>query len=597
MHPSFLEFFRRASNSHEHQKIMNIEPLFFRALDGARLCGVWRWSTPTPNNCWIICPPFAEEEKSAHRTLVELADSLVAQGDAVLFFAYGGIGDSEGEFSAASLTSWSEDILDACNYSRARYPQSTLGLIGLRLGASLAAQVGEQTSVDNLILIEPILRGRSFLMQLGARKKLRAMMTEEEGGSQKSEVRSQNAKFEDLDGWPLGATLREELKVLDLSSHPPKIKGGVLALQVSSREQISPALEQFARALNEGASTQAVVMPPFWNRLDHLDSTPLIEAVAKFETQKSPQEIHSHALPISEIKDEIFTLENPSSQTLVAIHQRSKIKNQKSKIKNQSPQLLFLHGWTGYRTGPHQMLVGASRHFAEAEYSGLRFDFAGRGDSEGDAKLTTLATMADDAREMIRYLRDENPLAPIVLVGLCSGCEVAFAVADEAGVSGLMLWSAPVFAAGQSSERMARKRSTHLKDYARKMMRPATWAKVLSGRLDVKGVRKVIGQGGGEEHKNIESGEAGHLPKGWREDAMQRFSKVRVPSLLIYGTADPTTEEALAWHRGQLRVEPEIHLVDGANHSYYGLDWESEVFAASEKWLSRHFSFLPEADD
>jgi len=558
---------------------MKIEPLFFQSQNGRRLCGVWRASTPAPGNCWIICPPFAEEEKSAHRTLVELADSLFAKGDAVLGFAYSGTGDSDGEFENASLTNWCEDILNACEYSRARHPQSALGLIGLRLGASLAAQVAEQIGADNIILIEPILRGRSFLMQLGARKKLRAMMTEEEGGSQKAEVRSQDAKFEDLDGWPLGETLREELRVLDLSSHPPKIKGGVLALQVSPREQISPALEQFARALNEGASTQAVVMPPFWNRLDHVDSSPLIEAVANFETQKSSEEIHSHALPISEIKGEIITLQNPAAQTLVAIHQKSKVKDQRSK-------LLFLHGWTGYRTGPHQMLVRASRHFAGAEYSGLRFDFAGRGDSEGDAKLTTLATMADDARAMIRYLREENPHAPIVLVGLCSGCEVAFAVADEVGVSGLMLWSAPVFAAGQSSERLARKRSTHLKDYARKMLRPATWAKVLSGRVDVKGIGKVVGQGGGEEQKNIESGEAGHLPSGWRDDAMQRFSKVRLPSLLVYGTADPTTEEALAWHRGQLRVAPEIHLVDGANHSYYGLDWEAEVFAASEKWLS-----------
>ncbi len=107
------------------------------------------------------------------------------------------------------------------------------------------------------------------------------------------------------------------------------------------------------------------------------------------------------------------------------------------------------------------------------------------------------------------------------MAGLCSGCEVAFAVADEPGVGGLMLWSAPVFAALQTGERVARKRSTHLRDYARKMLKPATWAKVLSGRLDVKGVGKVVAQGGGEEHKNQESEEAGHLPIGWRDDAME----------------------------------------------------------------------------
>lgn len=569
----------------------HIEPLFFHAHDGTRLCGVWRTNPDqlAPKHCWVICPPFAEEEKSAHRTLVELADSLVAKGDAVLFFAYSGTGDSDGEFANASLTAWCEDILNACEFARARYPQSIPGLIGLRLGASLAAQVGEQIAIQNLILIEPILRGRSFLMQLGARKKLRAMITDDEAGNASTDNATENlkpktreSKFEDMDGWALGEKMREELRALDLNTHPPRIKGGVLCLQVSPREQVSPAVEQFARALNEAAIARAVVMPPFWNRLDHVDSAPLIAAAANFETHDLPIKHHaiSHALPIFEDANNAFTLPNPSQQTLVGIHQ-------KPKTPTSKPQLLFLHGWTGYRTGPHQMLARAARHFADAEYSGLRFDFAGRGDSEGDAAITTLATMADDARAMIGLLQKENPAAPIVVVGLCSGCEVAFAVADEPGVSGLILWSAPVFAAGQSSERIARKRSTHLKDYARKMLRPATWGKVLSGRLDLKGVRKVIGQGGGEEFKNSESGEAGHLPPGWREDAMRRFEKVRLPSLLIYGTSDPTTQEALAWHRGQLRVAPEIHLIEGANHSYYGLDWEAEVFSVSEKWLSR----------
>jgi pimeloyl-ACP methyl ester carboxylesterase len=69
---------------------------------------------------------------------------------------------------------------------------------------------------------------------------------------------------------------------------------------------------------------------------------------------------------------------------------------------------------------------------------------------------------------------------------------------------------------------------------------------------------------------------------------MQRFENVRLPSLLIYGTADPTTNEALAWHRGQLRVAPHVHLVEGANHSYYGIHWEMEVFRVTEQWLG-HF--------
>ncbi len=570
---------------------MVIEPFFFRGESGVRLCGVWRLpdagSTPSvaPPRVWIMCAPFAEEEKSAHRTLVELADSLVSKGDAVLFFAYRGTGDSDGDFANATLTVWSEDILDAFQFARKTFPQSTPGLIGLRLGASLATQVGEQLDAQNFILIEPVLRGRSFLMQLGARQKIRAAITEQESGEklqpEKSQTKINSQNFEDMDGWPLGEAMREELRALDLSVHPPQLAAKVLLLQIGTREKVAPPLEQFTAALNPRSKVHAVIMPPFWNRLDHVSPVPLLDAVSHFEFSNAPPKNDVCETRIAKCEDEKTRalIKKSGDDTLVAI--------ETSCLAPRAPRLLFLHGWTGYRTGPHQMLSRAARHFQAQEYSSVRFDFAGRGDSSGDAALATLATMAEDARAVIRHLREQDGDAQIILVGLCSGCEVAFAVADEPGVAGLALWSAPVFAAGQSSERVAKKRAKHLKDYARKLLRPATWGKVLSGKIDVKGVQKVVGQGGGEEFKNEESDEAGQLPVGWRADAIARFANVHLPSLLVYGTADPTTTEALAWHRGQLRLAPDVHLVEGANHSYYGMDWETEVFCATEKWLAQ----------
>jgi hypothetical protein len=50
-------------------------PFFFQTPDGARLFGVWRAPADEPRAVWVICPPFAEEEKSAHRTLVELCET------------------------------------------------------------------------------------------------------------------------------------------------------------------------------------------------------------------------------------------------------------------------------------------------------------------------------------------------------------------------------------------------------------------------------------------------------------------------------------------------------------------------------------------
>jgi hypothetical protein len=266
------------------------EPFFFDTPDGARLFAVWR--QPQGNNTqksgaeravWVICPPFAEEEKSAHRTLVEICEALRMRGDASLFFAYRGTADSFGDFASATLSQWRDDIRAACGEARRRRPQSRLCLVGLRLGASLAAQVADGVGASQLILIEPIFNGRQYLGAMGQRKRLRAMMTNAEGGSSQTAGQKRAgparatqsiAEDEDLDGWRVTSALRDEMNTLDLLRHPPSYEGRALVLQVGPRPQIAPSLERFAQAMK--ASTQAVVMQPFWNLLDYAHADALL---------------------------------------------------------------------------------------------------------------------------------------------------------------------------------------------------------------------------------------------------------------------------------------------------------------------------------
>ena len=247
--------------------------------------------------------------------------------------------------------------------------------------------------------------------------------------------------------------------------------------------------------------------------------------------------------------------------------------------------IVMLHGWSGYRTGPHLMLSRAAREFATCGHSVLRFDFAGRGDSEGDADGTSLATMAEDTRAALHFCAERGD-DRIILLGLCSGCEVAFAVAGDLGVQALVLWSAPVFAAGQGDEvARKRKRIENLASYASKALKPATWRKILTGRVDMAGVQRAASGGGGETARNSEDGAVGNLPRGWRALAIENFKKFRGPRFLVYGTADPTVTTALQWHRKHGHNEPDEHMVAGANHSFYGLAWEREVIDTTMRWL------------
>jgi pimeloyl-ACP methyl ester carboxylesterase len=129
-----------------------------------------------------------------------------------------------------------------------------------------------------------------------------------------------------------------------------------------------------------------------------------------------------------------------------------------------------------------------------------------------------------------------------------------------------------------------------LGEYARKLLRPSTYKKLLRGSVDVRGVSKVLSHQGGES-KNIENDLPGQLPRGWRQSILERNEKLAIPVLMIFGSADPTAAEALDWYKNQFpkNCEMETKWIEGANHSYYGLAWEREVMEESGEWLEEFF--------
>jgi uncharacterized protein len=245
------------------------------------------------------------------------------------------------------------------------------------------------------------------------------------------------------------------------------------------------------------------------------------------------------------------------------------------------PGLVLLHGWAGYRAGAHQMFVKLGREAARQGYACLRFDFRGRGDSEGDAGAATLTTMIQDALAAGDALRQRAGCAGYVFVGDCSGSEVAIGAGPLAeGCQGLALWSAPLV--GASREEADRAKRQHiLRQYWQKLFRRETWAKLASGSLQGGAIRRALlrgGKGKGEE------GDASDKQIDWA----RRFGEFSGEVLFVFGGADPTTAEGLrhyealtaqagrAWH---------CHVVEGANHAFYSTAWEREVIGATLDWV------------
>lgn len=246
---------------------------------------------------YVFCPPFAEEEKSAHRVFVDLARRIAAAGHAVLRIQYRGCGDSEGEFEAFSCPEWRNDIGASLEFLRER-TGAPLGLLGLRLGASLAAEAAEVSPVERLILWEPIIDGRQYMSLNLRRKLLRRMLTEKEGcsasaphGSTATPAAVRESPPDtiedgiDFEGYLLVPRLQEDIASINLLHSIKHFHGNVLLTQIASQTAPGKPMQTLAeRYQKAGADVEAqvVVEQPIWNLMDLFCPDSLIHQTAQW---------------------------------------------------------------------------------------------------------------------------------------------------------------------------------------------------------------------------------------------------------------------------------------------------------------------------
>jgi exosortase A-associated hydrolase 2 len=110
--------------------------------------------------------PFGEEMNKSRRMVALQARAFAANGFGMLQIDLFGCGDSSGEFGNASWNLWKQDLGVAKNWLENRVA-APVSLWGLRLGALLALDFARDldTSIDQIILWQPVLKGKSFLTQ------------------------------------------------------------------------------------------------------------------------------------------------------------------------------------------------------------------------------------------------------------------------------------------------------------------------------------------------------------------------------------------------------------------------------------------------
>lgn len=231
----------------------------------------------------VMCEPFAEEAKCAHRVLTELAWALAGHGLRVLRFDYRGCGDSEGWFEDFDLDAWRADVRGAVAWARQRLKPSRLALVGLRLGAALAAEAVEEVHADALVLLAPVIDGAGYWRENFRRTLIKAKLTEGDHVSADELRKAEEEEYFDLAGWLVPRAMREQIQRLRLAPGEtvPAFSGPCLVLDITARHQPGPKLRELASRYPHGQA-RSIRMEPFWQRIGLVDAAPLCTAMVEW---------------------------------------------------------------------------------------------------------------------------------------------------------------------------------------------------------------------------------------------------------------------------------------------------------------------------
>jgi alpha/beta superfamily hydrolase len=232
------------------------EAAFFDAGE-SRLFGVLDRGTPPHRQVAVVfCHPYGEERQLTDRVFVRFARHLGAAGFATFRFDCRGHGDSDGEFGDHALSGHVADTEAALAVVRDRLSPREIVLLGLRLGASVAALVAARAPAPlSAVLWSPIVQGTPHVREL-LRKKLAAQLANEEQGTTREALTAavRQDGFIEFEGGRFTAAMLDELSALDLTREAPGRPAAILLSHLRQRTAKAGPIEALAEAYRTAGS-------------------------------------------------------------------------------------------------------------------------------------------------------------------------------------------------------------------------------------------------------------------------------------------------------------------------------------------------------
>lgn len=387
----------------------------------------------------LLCGPFGCEDLSAHRSLRLLAVQLAQMGLPVLRFDMDGCGDSAGQDSdPGRVAAWTASIGAGVDALRRQSGCTQVALVGLRLGALLAAQVARTRSVLNadvalLMAIAPVVSGRRYLRECLALGGMRGAGVEASSGQ---------ADVLESGGFYFTRSTREALSQLDLAQTE---LGALPAVHIFDRAEMPSSVPWVKRLQADGVAVtvepfdgyapmmdephRAVVPQVLWDAVSHT----LLARARQLRLQPGPISHSASALRFGRaVAAWDALLEQPvhiplggtTSEDEPAYTLFGMLSRPASGVPVKRA-VLMLNAGSIRRVGPSRLYLSLARRWAPQGVMVLRLDLSGLGDSApapGQPENVVYGHRAiAEVRAAVAWLLDNSGLSQCTLMGLCAG--------------------------------------------------------------------------------------------------------------------------------------------------------------------------------
>ncbi len=547
---------------------------------------------------YVICAPHGWEGIQCYQSVQRLADELAAAGFHTLRVHYDGTGESLGsDEEPERVAAWMGSIRRAVGALAGTGQVERVGLIGMRVGATLAGMVAAELEIANLVLWEPCVSGAHYTREMeilasAAPSAIQAGRQERPGGIEAG-------------GYLLTEATIASLNALDLLKVKPRGAPDVLLVHRNDRppsfgKKLAEHLER------EGCRVLLEQLPGHKEMMTYpersVPATAILARIRDWALERSkvaPESSRrSDGLALAEEAVEGRIRHRPvrlgPSQRLFGMITEPAAR---ASGKGKAP-VLILTGGVVPRTGVNRMNVVLASRLATQGHTVLRIDVSGICESppaDGAAPNDPhAASLLEDVRGTVQLLIETTGHPTISLLGLCSGAYASFqtALADPR-VHGVVLLNPEVFHLKEGSPKFSQtEQSQAAKHYRQSLFSLAAWKKLLSGKANV---RYIVGFATARAKTSVASARdrlsarIKKVPQGLAGD-FHRLLARGVKLTVVMADGDPGHESLMRQLAADLeplrRMGFELKITPGPDHTFNDfsvrlplVDWLVEVMS------------------